>query len=89
MRFGAAVSLDNGLTISGSVIKKMEQEKIDGGFGIAYKLTESAIVYLGLNGASFSSGFSFKFGIVDISYAFSVDNIDHGKNNILSLGLVF
>lgn len=89
MRFGAAVSLDNGLTISGSVIKKLEQEKIDGGFGIAYKLTESAIVYLGLNGSSFSSGFSFKFGIVDISYAFSVDNIDHGKNNILSLGLVF
>jgi len=89
LRFGAAVDLDAGLTISFSLIKKLEQENIDKGFGLGYKLNKSATIYLGLYSSYFSTGFSAKIGKVDLAYAFAVDKIDYGRNNTISLGIVF
>ncbi len=43
---------------------------------------------MGLNEANFAAGLSIHLLGMNIGYAFSVDNIDYGYNNIVSLSLV-
>ena len=46
-------------------------------------------IYLGLSEVRFTTGISIDFSNISFSYAFAVDKIDSGYNNIVSLTVLF
>jgi len=88
LRLGAAFYSDSGIVLAISAVKKLEQEDYDYGFGIQYDVMKNFALYLGLNNSLFSAGAGIDIGGMNISYAFSVDNIDYGYNNMVSVTLL-
>ncbi|MBN2402856.1 MAG: hypothetical protein JXN64_10710 [Spirochaetes bacterium] len=89
--FKASASVINrasDIIVAISGIKKLEQEEFEVNFGFQYNILKYTSIYLGLNDKLFSSGLSLRFINMDITYAFSFDNIDFGYNNTLSFTLV-
>lgn len=68
-------------------IKKLEQEKYEVNVGCQYNVIRQVSIYLGLNEALFTSGISAKLYEIDVAYAFSLDKIDLGYNNIISISI--
>ncbi len=89
LKFGGAITSDTGVTIAVTGIKKLEQEEFQLNAGIMYQLMKSANIYLGLNDSNFSSGVMIKIKRVHVSYAFTIDKIDYGYNNIASVTILF
>ena len=89
LRLGAAFINNSGLTVSFSVIKKLEQKAFYYGLGVEYDLMRYTSIYLGFSGSQFTSGITIHIANVDISYAFMFDNIRNGYNNIVSLTTLF
>lgn len=74
------------LAVSG--VKKIEQEKYELNGGIQYNVSGALSLHMGLNEVNFAAGVSIHLVGMNIGYAFSVDNIDYGYNNTVSLSLV-
>jgi hypothetical protein len=89
LKFGGALTSDTGFTIAMTGIKKLEQEDFQLNAGIRYQLMKSVNIYLGLNDSNFSSGMMIKVKRVLVSYAFTIDKIDYGYNNIASVTILF
>lgn len=89
LKFGGAITSDTGFTIAVTGIKKLEQEKFQLNAGIRYRLMKPVNIYLGLNDSNFSSGVMIKIKRVLVSYAFTIDKIDYGYNNIASVTILF
>jgi hypothetical protein len=89
LKFGGAITSDTGFTIAVTGIKKLEQEDFQLNAGIRYRLMKSVNIYLGLNDSNFSSGVMIKVKRVHVSYAFTIDKIDYGYNNIASVTILF
>ncbi len=89
LKFGGAITSDTGFTIAVTGIKKLEQEEFQLNAGIRYRLMKPLNIYLGLNDSNFSTGVMIKIKRVLISYAFTIDKIDYGYNNIASMTILF
>ncbi len=76
------------ITLAASGVKKIEQEKYEFNGGIQYNVSGALSLQMGLNEANFAAGLSIHLFGMNIGYAFSIDNIDYGYNNIVSLSLV-
>lgn len=77
-----------GFTIAMSGVKRVEQDKYIFNAGISYALLKSMDVYLGMSDLNFSSGVQISFSGLDIGYAFIIDKISYGFNNIISIALM-
>jgi len=89
LRLGVALISDTGLTFAVSAIRKLEQEEYEINAGVEYDLIKYITIYLGVSSSQFSSGITVKMANLNISYAFTFDNIDYGMNNIASVSLLF
>ncbi len=86
---GSITNRASDIIASISGIKKLEQDDFEVNFGFQYNIFKYTSLYLGLNDSLFSSGVSFRFFNIDLTYAYTFDKINYGNNNILSLTLVF
>lgn len=84
----ALTNRNRDFTLAVSGVKKIEQEKYELNGGIQYNVSGALSLHMGLNEANFAAGLSIHLLGMNIGYAFSVDNIDYGYNNIVSLSLV-
>ncbi len=89
LKVGASITSDTGLTIAFTGVKRLEQKKYQVNTGLKYILTQSAVVYAGMHNSNFSSGFTLKLFNFDLSYAFTIDSINFGYNNIVSIAILF
>lgn len=89
LKLGLTVTSDTGITFAISAIKKLEQDKFNIGAGIQYDIKKLMSIYLGMNNSYFSTGLTLKLSRFNISYAFTIDRIDYGYNNIVSISVLF
>ncbi len=88
MKLGVSLTNGRDFTIALSGVKRLEQEKYEVNAGIMYNLSRVLTLSLGLNDSNFSSGIMLEFWNMSIGYAFAIDKINLGYNNIVSLTLV-
>ena len=89
LKVSAALSNRNrDITLAVSGVKKTEQEKYELNGGLQYNVSGALSLHMGLNEANFAAGISIQMLGLNIGYAFSVDKIDYGYNNTVSLSLV-
>jgi len=89
LRLGIMFSSDAGISLSFSVVKKIEQEEFGYCFGVGYDIVRYFSLYLGINNLYFSCGTTVEVYNISVSYAFSIDNIDYGYNHIISMAMMF
>lgn len=89
LRLGVMLSTDAGISLSFSVVKKIEQDDYGFCFGVGYDIVRYFSLYLGMNNANFSCGATVEVYYFKLSYAFAIDNIDYGYNHIISLAMLF
>ena len=89
LKLGVSFVTDPGLTICFSGVRRLEQDEYNFGVGIQYNLSKFIEIYLGMNDIYLSTGITFKLFRLNISYAFAIDNIDYGYNNMVSITMLF
>ncbi len=89
LRLGIMLSTDAGISLSFSVVKKIEQDDYGFCFGVQYDIVRYFSLFLGMNNANFSCGAALEVYNFKLSYAFAIDNIDFGYNHIISLAMMF
>lgn len=75
------------LAITG--VRKLESTNYELNLGISYMITDFISIYGGLNNSYFTTGLSIEIFNIELSYAFSYDNIVNGHNNIVSILVEF
>ncbi len=88
MRLSIALVNVRDFTIAVSGVKKLEQQDYEMNAGLEYAVSRALTIYLGLNDSRFASGINLNFGRTAVSYAFCVDKVDLGYNNIVSITLI-
>jgi long-subunit fatty acid transport protein len=89
LKLGIALSTDAGISLAISGVKKLEQEGFGFRIGIEYEIVKYFAIRIGLNNDSFTTGLTVEYNNWSMSYAFILDTIDYGYNNILSMMLMF
>ena len=90
MRFSLALdSRASGLMVAGGCAYRMEQERFIVNLGAEYNLGESITLAMGLSGSKFRSGIGLDAWGFELWYAFSVDSVDGGYNNTVSLAMMW
>lgn len=89
LKLGISLSTDAGISVALSGVKKMEQDGYGFCLGIEYEIVKYFAIRIGMNNDSFTCGTTIEYANFSLSYAFLLDRIDYGYNNILSLMLMF
>ncbi len=89
MKLSASVTSSQDFVFAVTLVKKLEQKDYQANAGLRYSLTRAFDLYLGLSDTNISSGFTLKVWNMNIGYAFAVDGVNLGYNNIVSLSMVF
>jgi hypothetical protein len=89
IRASVALQSDAGFTIAGSIIKKVDLEKISYGISLSYSPHETVALHLGMNDNNLTTGLTLAFGGYNLSYAFAIDRINYGYNHIVSMKMLF
>ncbi len=77
------------IIISFGLVRNLEDSNYSFKLGFKYDLTEFLNLAVGLNDSQFSSGVNLKIWQLDLSYAVSLDKIDMGYNNTVSVKVIF
>ena len=86
---GLLFMTDSGIRFSLCVSKKLEQDQFEYGAGVEYTLGKYLVINGGLDNSFFTAGLKLKASGYSCSYALSLDRIDNGYNNTVSLGMFF
>lgn len=92
MRASVTVESDSGVTFAISGVGKLElpeEERYSINTGLRYRMTKNVELLLGLQDMNFTSGLHMKMRNMSISYAFAIDSVDYGYNNIASVTILF
>ena len=89
LRLGIALITNRNFTLSVSGIKKLEQKTFGYSVGAQYDIVKWASIFIGMQDLVFSAGVTFHVRQFDVSYAFTMDTIDHGFNHVVSMQLLF
>ncbi|TAL31343.1 MAG: hypothetical protein EPN93_17930 [Spirochaetes bacterium] len=89
MKLSASLASSQEFIFAVTLVKKLEQKDYQANAGLRYSLTKRFDLYLGMSDTSLSSGFSLKLLNMNVGYAFAIDNVNLGYNNIVSLTMVF
>ena len=89
LRLGIALITNRGFTLSVSGIKHLEEKTFSYGVGVRYDIMKYISVFLGMQDLTFSTGVAVHVMQVDVSYAFTIDTIKHGYNNVVSMQALF
>ena len=57
--------------------------------GIRYDIVKYVSIFLGMQDLAFSTGAAIHVSQFDVSYAFTIDNINYGYNHVVSMQLLF
>lgn len=90
LRFSMAIdSRSADFSLMGGCAYKMEQQKFVFNAGFRYGVGENISVALGLSGAKFRAGLGCRVWGCELWYAFSVDSINAGYDNTVSLSMMW
>lgn len=89
LKLGIAMSSDAGISVALSGVKKLEQEDYGFRIGLEYEIVKYFAIRIGLNNDSFTTGFTVEYNNWSMSYAFILDIVDYGYDNIISMMLMF
>ncbi len=89
LKIGGSITSDTGVVIAVTAVKKLEQDKYQINSGLKYDMLKGMTVFLGMNDSNFSTGFSLKLYNFNVSYAFIIDKINYGYNNLASISFLF
>jgi hypothetical protein len=89
LRLGIALITNRNFTLSVSGIKHLEEKTFSYGVGVRYDIVKYVSVFLGMQDLAFSTGIGIHVRQFDVSYAFTIDNIDFGYNHVVSMQLLF
>jgi hypothetical protein len=87
----SSVSIDSraaGLSVSGGFAYRMEQERFIFNVGAQYGLNDAMSLAIGLSGSKLRSGIGCSVWGCELWYAFSVDSINSGYDNTVSLAIM-
>jgi len=77
----------NSFTVT--IEKNLDEEDFAYSFGIQFYIIKEIAIYLGFNKTNFTTGISFVFYKVRLSYSLAFDPIDYGFNHAFSLSAMF
>jgi hypothetical protein len=80
---------DSGVTFAFSGVKKLEQDDVEIHIGFMYEIVRATEFYLGMSDTDFTTGVSLRLGSFNFSYAFIIDKINNGYNNVASVEMLF
>ncbi|HQL81978.1 MAG TPA: hypothetical protein PK307_07235 [Spirochaetota bacterium] len=89
LRLGIALITNRNFTLSVSGIKHLEQKTFGYGIGVRYDIVKYVSIFLGMQDLAFSTGAAIHVSQFDVSYAFTIDNINYGYNHVVSMQLLF
>lgn len=89
IRLGVSMDTTAGITVALSIVKKLEQDGFQYGAGVKYDFHKNATLYFGFNDNLFSTGITIRIASLSISYAFAIDKVNYGYNNLASAEISF